>query len=570
MSQIDITTYLLEKLKKNIVSLQIHSEIGLIKEKLNLLDPKALDDSIVQEILNVFLKEVLQPQENDLYMQELVANIKNMTSNDKLTLLNLFIHMMKLSKISVQDSIGTDKDLKPFWNKFTREMSMKLLLPIKTECVDLDMNLLNGFVKNQTLKSWFSIQIQKIAHQNQNYQKIYYQLLQCLLQKIMESELPKIDKKERNLITCRKIRIYPNKEQTSKLKQWFGIYRYIYNKGLEKYNNSEHKNSHKSRLQYYRDTCVKNMNYENENEWVNDLPADTRDYAIKELLRNIDTNFKKGSKFKMMFKNRKQHQSIEIRTRQYNTKRGTYSFLKNIKLTEKIPIMNYDIKVCMQDNMFYFCIPIDIERNENQISNKSISLDPGIRTFLTGYDTNGYIINIGTNDIGKFCRLNHFKNKLQSKIKKTKENKKKLKLIKAYKRIGVKIKNLRNDAHNKIIKWLLQNYKYIILPKLNTNSFCKKKMSKRVKNKIKSWCHCKFYEKLVLKQREYPTSYIISAKEEYTSKTCCKCGLINDNLGSSKIYKCNRCGIEYDRDANASLNILLKRISEFLKMRINK
>jgi putative transposase len=46
--------------------------------------------------------------------------------------------------------------------------------------------------------------------------------------------------------------------------------------------------------------------------------------------------------------------------------------------------------------------------------------------------------------------------------------------------------------------------------------------------------------------------------ESYTSKTCGKCGEINNKLGSQSIFKCKTCKIEIDRDINAARNICIK------------
>ena len=46
--------------------------------------------------------------------------------------------------------------------------------------------------------------------------------------------------------------------------------------------------------------------------------------------------------------------------------------------------------------------------------------------------------------------------------------------------------------------------------------------------------------------------------ESFTSKTCGKCGKINQLLGSSKEFICPFCGYDADRDVNAGRNILLK------------
>ena len=51
--------------------------------------------------------------------------------------------------------------------------------------------------------------------------------------------------------------------------------------------------------------------------------------------------------------------------------------------------------------------------------------------------------------------------------------------------------------------------------------------------------------------------YIVD--ESYTSKTCGKCGELNNNLKGSKIFKCTKCNLVIDRDWNGARNILLKK-----------
>jgi putative transposase len=51
-------------------------------------------------------------------------------------------------------------------------------------------------------------------------------------------------------------------------------------------------------------------------------------------------------------------------------------------------------------------------------------------------------------------------------------------------------------------------------------------------------------------------SQIIYVNPAYTSQKCSKCGMIIKKELSDRVHKCNACGIELDRDYNASLNIL--------------
>ena len=71
--------------------------------------------------------------------------------------------------------------------------------------------------------------------------------------------------------------------------------------------------------------------------------------------------------------------------------------------------------------------------------------------------------------------------------------------------------------------------------------------------------HCRFRQYLSHKSCEYPWCKVVICTEEYTSKTCGCCGVINRNLGSLKTFKCPSC---IDRDVNGARNVLLKYITE--------
>ena len=65
---------------------------------------------------------------------------------------------------------------------------------------------------------------------------------------------------------------------------------------------------------------------------------------------------------------------------------------------------------------FYLCvsIPLDIIDNQDDVSGKAISLDPGVHTFMTGYDPNGQLIEWDNGDIDKVFKLSKKYDKLQS------------------------------------------------------------------------------------------------------------------------------------------------------------
>ena len=184
-----------------------------------------------------------------------------------------------------------------------------------------------------------------------------------------------------------------------------------------------------------------------------------------------------------------------------------------------------------------------------------IFLDPGVKTFVTGYDPSGKILIWGERDISRIARLLHYQRKLQSKIKTCKIHKKRYKMNIAYFKISENIRNLVDEMHKKLAKWLCENYENIYLPRLNFHN-CKK-LNKKSKAKLASLRHCSFIERLKYKTREYHNN-VYEVNEAFTSKTCSNCGNLKEDLKNKDIYECNKCKIIIGRDINASKNIMLR------------
>ena len=67
-----------------------------------------------------------------------------------------------------------------------------------------------------------------------------------------------------------------------------------------------------------------------------------------------------------------------------------------------------------------------------------------------------------------------------------------------------------------------------------------------------------FMKKLELKCQENDIE-LIKRPEYYTSKTCTRCGCLNNGLKlSDRTYKCTSCNLSINRDLNASRNIMLR------------
>ena len=127
-------------------------------------------------------------------------------------------------------------------------------------------------------------------------------------------------------------------------------------------------------------------------------------------------------------------------------------------------------------------------------------------------------------------------------------------------RIRTRIKNLRSECHKQVASYLARNYDIVILPTFETSEMVvrkKRKLKNKTARAMMSWAFYQFSATLKHLCFRYG-SKLVRITEEYTSKTCTKCGKVHKSLGSSKNFKCPSCGYKIPRDFNGALGIFLK------------
>lgn len=559
------------KSQNSSTSHQIHYEDGQMKEKLDALDqiPKVKKEgkgSITSKTSKKSLesKTLKSKKRKQSAMQESVPITKKKISKDKSNISKKLTKKQLSSKILDLDSTGTELDLNPFWNKYTQEMSKQLWCPTEIGCVDLELKLLNGYSKNLMLNSWFSVQIQENKTCHESYPKTYLPLPQSLLQKVTDLEQLNIEENENKKTISKKIVIYPTKSQRETLKKWIGLQRWVYNQCLIRHLENQ-KNNKKTTLSDLRTNIINNRNFEIENTWVKEYEYDLRDEAVRDFIKNINSNIAKGGKFQLKYKSLKEQKlngfSLSVLKKKWNKEKNFYSEifkLKNLRSHQKLPQeLPSDSRLVKSSTKEYFIsIPENIEVSDNQADKKSmIFLDPGVKNFVVGYDPSGKCITWGKKDAARIARLLHHKRKLYSRISTETKNKRKKSLRKALLKLGEKISNLVTDLHKKLSKFLCLNYGKIFLPRLNFHNF--KKLNKKSKQLMASYRHCEFLDKLKFKASQY-NSKVFEVNEAYTSKTCSNCGFIKYDLKNADTYNCDSCHYIMGRDANASKNIMLR------------
>ena len=212
----------------------------------------------------------------------------------------------------------------------------------------------------------------------------------------------------------------------------------------------------------------------------------------------------------------------------------------------------------------------DIVKTENK-NIKGLGVDLGIKD--TAICSNGMVFK----NINKTKKVKKIKKKLKreqrkmsrsveySKSKKIKLkecknfNKKKLKVQKLFYRLNC----IRDDYNNKIVDEITRTkLKYITIEDLKVSNMMKNKhLSKAIQEQ-------NFYAirtKLVNKCKEKNIELRLVDTFYPSSKTCSCCGEIKKDLKlNDRIYKCCNCGLEIDRDYNASINLEKAKIYKII------
>jgi putative transposase len=229
-------------------------------------------------------------------------------------------------------------------------------------------------------------------------------------------------------------------------------------------------------------------------------------------------------------------------------------------------LINYDSasELTYNKGRWYANLHIDIQQETVNREPRIIALDPGLRCFMTGFDGN-HFTEFANGDFARIAKLCQHIDNLKSKHDKAKGGKfKRLrhKLKHAMERVRTRIKNLRGEVHKQVASHLARNYDTIYLPTFETSIMVvkkKRKLKSKSARAMMTWAFYQFSQTLQHLCNRYG-SRLVRVTEEYTSKTCTKCGHVHHKLGGNKKFKCPHCGYEIKRDFNGALGIFLKAL----------
>ena len=228
----------------------------------------------------------------------------------------------------------------------------------------------------------------------------------------------------------------------------------------------------------------------------------------------------------------------------------------NLSCKKQIANISFDGKY------WYLSYTEDVDTQATNLPDytKGVGIDLGIKTLATLSDGTK-VPNIKT--FRRVRVLNKRLKRLQRKVSRkylinkcNKHNKTKniIKLEKRIKLIHRSLKNIRINHIRKFVSELVKKQpQYIAIEDLNVKGMM------RNKHLAKDIANCSFYtikEHIIRKAKERNIVVRLVDRFYPSSKTCSNCGSYKKDLKlSQRVYHCNSCQKEIDRDFNASRNI---------------
>lgn len=360
-----------------------------------------------------------------------------------------------------------------------------------------------------------------------------------------------------------KFRIYPNKEQETKIAKTIGCSRFVFNRFLGQWNDT-YKETGKGLT--YHSCSAKLTQLKKELVWLKEVDSIALQSSLKNLVDSYTRFFKKQNKAPR-FKSKKN------RVQSYTTKETN----NNIAIVDnkiKLPKLGYVhfaksreiegriLSATVRHNpsgKYFVSILVKTEVKPLEKTGSFVGIDLGITDFAILSDSRKIDNNKFTPKMEK--KLKREQRKLSRRALNAKNKDINLLDAKNYQkqkrrvaRLHERVMNQRDDFLNKLSTEIIKNHDIVCIEDLNTKGMLRNhKLAKSISDV--SWSA--FVTKLEYKAVWYGRNIIKVSRWFPSTQICSDCGH-QDGKKSLEIrdWICSVCHEHHDRDINASKNIL--------------
>lgn len=366
------------------------------------------------------------------------------------------------------------------------------------------------------------------------------------------------------MILGKRVRLKPTKSQEQQLWKSAGTARWTYNWTLNK-QEENYKQGGKFISNNDLRKEITQLKQTDDFKWLSDVSNNIAKQAVKDACDAYQKFFKGQSKFPKFKSRRKSKASFYNDTSKLKVKKNLVLIEKVgwVKTSEQLPMnVKYtNPRVSFDKKYWYLSVGVEQEIEQQDLTGEIIGIDLGLKELAVC--SNGQVFK-NINKTKKIKKTEKRLHRLQRKSSRKYEMNKRgenqfvktcniIKIEKKLQRLHRRLTNIRtNHIHQATIAIVKTKPCKVVMEDLNVSSMMKNRhFSKAIANQ-------KLYE--FIRQMNYKcVKYGIEfIQVDYfcpSSKTCSCCGQIKKELKlSDRVYKC-KCGLEIDRDLNASINL---------------
>lgn len=349
-------------------------------------------------------------------------------------------------------------------------------------------------------------------------------------------------------------RLYLNKKQRQTIDHIIELCRCLYNCGLEQ------------RILAYRQCRVSVTAFQQ----INELPSikesfpeyqNVHSQVLQDVLRRLDKAFKAffssgGGRRKTGFPRFKgenryhsftypqpQENMIPINNKLYLPKIGRVK----IKLHREVPGKIKTVTITRKNGKYYACFAVETVASPLPTTGKYVGIDVGVMSFVATSD--GLLIEAPRPYRKAEKRLKTLQREVSRRKKGSNRWKKSVQRLV---RVHEKVANQRKDIAHKTARYLVDNYDLIAHEDLQVKNMVKNRyLAKSIQDS--GWGT--FFNILACKAAE-AGRLVVKVPPHYTSQICSGCGTLVKKTLAVRVHRCPCCGLELDRDINASRTIL--------------
>ena len=340
------------------------------------------------------------------------------------------------------------------------------------------------------------------------------------------------------------IKLKPNKHQAVLLSKTAGTARYAYNWGLAKWNELYEKGEKCSAY------SLISLWKQERPEWSLEVGA----ACLQRPFMHLEGAFKaffQGFRSRPTFHRKGRNDSFYVPAGQFRLFHNKISIPKvgRVRITERLryedaKMLSASVRRKADGWYVSICVEIDSERRTD--SESFVGVDVGCKHLAVASD-------------GTICdtpgRLKDLERQLRRRqrllARKAKGSKNRQKARLRVSRTFQRIQNIKNDTVHKFTATVAKNHGTVCLETLDVKDM-KEGENKYVRKGVQNSCMSE-----ILRQLCYKCNNFIEVDKYFpSSKTCSNCHSLKADLDlSERVYKCDNCHIEIDRDLNAALNL---------------